>query len=137
MNTKLTDAYNKTRDHITENKNAYIAGASCLVTGLTVGAAIVGRRDIAETINRQKVIVRPIQIGLRNTIGNIHTYVAPVGHRGNLIQVVETGELFASQNQAAAALGCDPSTISKHLAGRFDTVKGVHLASLGENLRPR
>lgn len=54
------------------------------------------------------------------------------GHPGNIIKCVETGEVFASQNRAADALGVSKTALGKHLKGFADSANGYHFELIGE-----
>lgn len=133
----VTEEIAAVKAHLEEHKEAYLAGASCLTVGVGVGAALFGRRQIVDTINKQRVVIRPIQIGIHNTIGNINTIVTPAGHRGDMLQIAETGEILASRTAAAARFATNRTKIARHLSGAVDNIDGYHLVNLGESLAPR
>ena len=54
------------------------------------------------------------------------------GHPGNVIKCVETGEVFASQNRAAAAYGISAKALRNSLRGLKETAGGYHFEFVGE-----
>ena len=58
------------------------------------------------------------------------------GHPGNVIKCVETGEVFASQNRAAAAYGISAKALRNSLRGLKDTAGGYHFEFVGEMPAP-
>ena len=123
----VNDLYTKTRDHITENKNAYVAGVSGLAAGLAIGGAIFHQTG-GSNIARQIVIAGKTG----NVTQNVTQVLVRRGHPGNIVRCIETGETFASQARAAAVNGIDPSIMSRHLKGTLATAKGLHFENLGD-----
>ena len=53
----------------------------------------------------------------------------PSGGRGEIrpVRVIETGNIYENLKECADAIGSDSGNISKHLHGKFDSVKGYHI----------
>ena len=120
--------FNEVKESIKQNKTAYIAGTVGVAIG--VGATLLATHngDQFNTI-AQSVIVN------RSKAKHIEIYQQMLerrGHPGNMILCNETGEIFASQNRAAAANELSASLLSQHLAGKFPTAKGMTFTDLGE-----
>lgn len=119
-----TTKLDRMKTHFANNKRAYITGGVCLLVGSVGGMAIKsGGIQIVDALKVQ--IASP-------TTNNVVQTLARRGHPGNVIQCLETGETFASQNRAAAANGIAPADLSRHLAGVIESVKGLHFTKLGE-----
>ena len=58
------------------------------------------------------------------------------GHPGNVIKCVETGEVFVSQNRAAAAYGISAKALRNSLRGLKETAGGYHFEFVGEMPAP-
>lgn len=123
----VNDLYTKTRDHITENKNAYVAGVSGLAAGLAIGGAIfhqTGGSNIAK------------QVVIAGKTGNVTQNVTQVlvrrGHPGYITRCVETGETYASVARAAQATGVSCTALRQHLKGATAAVGGLHFENLGD-----
>lgn len=120
----------KVKEHVRENKKYYVVGG-VIVGGIAIGTAgyILGSKTAPkEVMNhispRQTLNWKPTQ--------TLEVYVEALGDPGNIIQDMTTGTIYASQRQAAEALGVDPSSVSRHLAGKFPDVKGHILKNLGK-----
>lgn len=116
-----------TKQHIHENYKVYIAAG----VGLVVGAAAVYLAG-----DNQSVTVDSWKIELFKwkspTTNNVETVMVRRGHPGNTIRCNETGELFASQNRAAAVMGISAPRLSEHLSGKNPHVDGYTFTNLGE-----
>lgn len=121
----------KVKEHVRENKKYYVVGG-VIVGGIAIGTAgyILGTKTSPkEVMNhispRQTLNWKPTQ--------TLEVYIEACGDPGNIIQDLTTGTIYASQNQAANALGVDKSAISRHLKGLSDYVAGDHvLQKLGK-----
>ncbi len=114
----------KIKNHVRENKETYINGVICLIT--VTAASYIAFHSDDETISVNGTIN-----GDNNTLVQTVTLVKR-GHPGNVILCNETGEKFASQNRAAAAMGLNPSEVSKQVRGLIPDVKGYTFTNLGE-----
>lgn len=118
------DRYEKVKLHLRENKKYYFIGAGCFVAGATT--VLVFRRADIVTKNVSLLSYKPVQ---SNTV---IVSLARRGHPGNLVRCVETGEVFASQNRAAQALGLGAGNLANHLNAKLPHVKGLHFERMGE-----
>lgn len=76
--------------------------------------------------------VNPKQILAWKSTQTIEVIIEALGDPGNIVQDTTTGTVYASQGQAARALGVDASTVSKHLNGVLPNVRGHVLTKLGK-----
>lgn len=121
------------KNHVRENKKAYIAGGTVVGVGAAVGIGyILGVRTTPKDV---ETLIAP-----SNTINGvawkptqtIEVYVEALGDPGNIVQDLTTGTIYASQRQAATALGVHPGRVSDHLNGRTADVCGHILKKLGK-----
>lgn len=111
------------KTHLRENKKVYIVGGSALLIGFTGGALYAaGGIQIIDSFNFLKWASPHTSF----------TVLIRRGHPGNIVKCIETGELFGSQNHAAAANGMSRSMLSQHLNGKTEAAKGLHFEKLGE-----
>lgn len=125
----MTTQTTKIKQHFKDHKEAYIAGGVCLATGIVIGAVgvlVVKKGGNQTTVAEMTNIVawKPKQI--------IDVYIEALGDPGNVVQDLTTGTIYASQGQAARAIGVSPSTMSQHLSGRVDNLKGHAFIKLGK-----
>lgn len=115
----------KIRTHISENRKVYIAAGVGIAVGAGITAVILKKPEtqIAPKIN---------QILSYKPNATLEVHIEALGDPGNIIQDLTTGTVYASQGQAARELGLSASDISKHLAGKCDSVKGHQFAKLGK-----
>lgn len=116
----------KVSEHLKKHKAAYITGGVCLGVGLGAGVIIAKTQPAVYSKNQ---IVGLVNWKPKQTI---EVFVEALGDPGNIIQDLDTGTIYASQGQAARALGVDPSTVSKHLKGLYDNAGGHTLKNLGK-----
>lgn len=124
----------KIKQHFKDHKEAYIAGGVCLATGVVIGAVTIlvvkkggSPNTVAEINNivpKQIIAWKPKQI--------IDVYIEALGDPGNVVQDLTTGTVYASQGQAARALGVSPSLMSQHLSGKVTNLKGHIFRKLGK-----
>ncbi len=123
----------KIKNHIRENKQIYIGTglgfAAGVITILVVKKLSETDEDNASNENKQVVVAWKTGDVTQNII---QTALSRRGHPGNLILCNETGEVFASQARAAAAMNIWPSNLSSHLNGKNDSVGGYTFTNLGE-----
>jgi hypothetical protein len=125
----------KIKTHFQENKRAYAIAGSCLVIGAAIGAIIVAilaaKNDAA---NNAEIDVENLFCWKPITNSEIVQIHIPMpGNSGNAVQCVETGTVYASQNEAARAMNVDRATVSRHMNGLIDFVDGFTLRKLTEN----
>jgi hypothetical protein len=129
----MSEKTDKIKKHFRDHKEAYITGGVCLVVGAAVTYLVMKGDDILASDESVKLI-NAIH---GNTVnGDMHNTIITIlerrGHPGNMVLCKETGEVFASQARAAAANGISGSSLSQHLAGLKDSVKGLTFENLGE-----
>lgn len=126
------------KNHVREHKKAYVVGGTVAAVGVAAGVGyILGVRTTPKNV---ETLVAP-----SNTINGlawkptqtIEVVVEALGDPGNIIQDLNTGTIYASQNQAAKALGVDKSVITRHLQGTLETAKGHKLVKLGKACVPQ
>lgn len=114
MNTRIE----KIKNHIANHKEIYIAVAITSVTTAAITILIVQRAQINSSV-AQKAIISWKPVMEQNT----NVIIQAPGNSGNVLQD-DLGNIFASQNSAAKALGVDPKSIREHLQGRSSDVAG-------------
>ncbi|AVO25294.1 hypothetical protein PBI_GRAVY_54 [Gordonia phage Gravy] len=122
------NALDKVKVHIQENKKVYIVGGVCLAAGLVGGVLIVKGHQPPPI----KVQPKINQILSWKPEAKLEVYIEALGDPGNIIQDTTTGTIYASQGEAARALGVYPARISEHLAGKLEHVQGHVLQNLGK-----
>lgn len=128
----------KVKAHVQENKKYYIIGG-VVVGGIAIGTSgyILGMKVspknvenlVAPSIKQQGLVVWKPE-------ATLEVYIEALGDPGNIIQDTTTGTIYASQNQAAKALGVAGSRVSKHLNGLLSDVDGHTLVRLGKAAVP-
>ena len=135
MKTKQTVGQ-KMKSHIKKHKTKYIVGG-----GITVGVGVgiyIGKRiglEVDEESIKSKLELTNVAIGKDVSITNNITYITQLvkrGHAGNVLRCNETGELFASQNRAAEAMGIGKTKLSEYMNGKRTDVDGYTFENLGE-----
>lgn len=125
----------KIKEHWNNHKEKYYIGAIAFLYGAAIGATLVinsKNKQIAEMMNSAN-ISNYQGIAINSPIHNdisieIYSKVDP----GWIVQDVESGTIYASQNEAARALGVSPTTVSGHLTGKFDNAGGRKLARIAK-----
>jgi hypothetical protein len=116
-------ANSRFRNHFTkESIKGHFQRNGKLYIGLGAGALAV-----VMLTNRDSV--RVYVLGHHNTVTTI---LERRGHPGFMVRCKETGEVWASQNRAAACMNISESELSKHLNGLTNHVKGKTFERLGE-----
>ncbi|WKW86840.1 hypothetical protein SEA_CONLEY_54 [Gordonia phage Conley] len=128
------NAFDKVKTHIQENKKVYIVGG--VIVG---GSAALAGAYILGTKTSPKEVENLVAPSIRQNAGliwksppTIEVHIEALGDPGNIIQDLTTGKIYASQNQAAKAVGATASQISKHLAGQTNFVNGHEFVKLGK-----
>ena len=124
MKEALGEKYQQVKDHVRENKTVYVA---CGVTAVVSVAGTLLAVKSSTVVN-----ARAIQLLTYKSVQTIDVHVEALGDPGNIVQDLTTGIIYASQGQAARALGVAPSRISDHLNGRTPHVMGTQLKVLGK-----
>ena len=115
-------------EHVSKNRMAYILGGLGIL-GTLVGHGL-GTRPIRMT---NSDVIQGIAIKSPVTIDrSLRVVVNAIGDPGNVIQDLTTGIIYASQGQAARALGVNPSVVSRHLNGKIPDVAGHIFKVLGK-----
>ena len=123
------------KKHIANHKRAYIiAGAVVGVAAVGVGGYILGTKTVPRELETlTKIEPKISQSGfVWKSPPTINITVEALGDPGNIIQDVTTGTIYASQRQAADALGVYPSRVSEHLKGAREHIDGHKLINLGK-----
>ena len=102
------------------------------MTAGTVAGVVLGAVVTVVVGKNPQVVNKPIQILTWKSKQVIEVYIEALGDPGNVIQDVETGIIYASQNQAARELGINPARISQQLHGIIDHAKGHKFVILGK-----
>lgn len=125
----MNERIEKVKKHVKENRKVYIAA----IAGVAVGAVgVIVLKDTPTMVS----IKETLNFKWRSpTTNNVIVFPA-LGDPGNVVQVVETGTIYASQGQAARELGVSATEISQHLNGKNPDVRGKHLKVLGKAGQP-
>ncbi|WNM72513.1 hypothetical protein SEA_ARTORIAS_44 [Gordonia phage Artorias] len=123
----------KVKKHVQDNKKYYLVGG-VVVTIVAAGTTgyILGTKTSPKEVMNQ---ISPKQQGfvVWKPTQTLEVYIEACGDPGNIIQDLTTGTIYASQNQAAAALGVDKAAVSRHLKGLSNHVGDGHvLQKLGK-----
>ncbi len=121
----MHDRIEKIQNHFKENKTVYLAGA---------GGVVIGAIGVFVTSGGGVQIVDSMKLTLVNwkSPHTSQTVMIRRGHPGNIIRCDQTGELFASQARAAKANNISGASLSMHLRGLKENVKGLTFNNLGE-----
>lgn len=117
---------NKFTTHFKNNKKVYITGGVCLVVG-AVGAILLTRNPADMNVDNKIQ-----QILSWKPEATLEVYIEALGDPGNIVQDTTTGTIYASQGQAAKAIGVKPSDMSKHLNGVRAHLDGHIFEKLGK-----
>lgn len=114
------------KNHLRDNKKVYIAAT----VGVVVGAVsvVLLKRNPTEMSVDNKIQ----QIFSWKPQAKIEVYIEALGDPGNIVQDTTTGTIYASQNQAARALGLCKSQVSQYLNGKNVDLNGHDLIKLGK-----
>lgn len=115
----------KFRTHISENKVAYIAGATGVIVGAAAATIFLKQADV-------QIAPKIQQILSYKPTATLQVHIEALGDPGNIIQDMTTGTIYASQGQAARELGVNAARISENLAGKIPDVKGHTFKLLGK-----
>lgn len=127
MNTRLE----RIKEHLAENKWAYISGSAIAVTAF--GAGVLVSPKAVPIVDSFKVTL--LSFSWKSPTTNITTNIIEArADRGHIVKILETDQKFGSINSAASSLGVGRRAVQQCLRGERDTVNGLHLVDLGENL---
>lgn len=121
--------FESVKNHLRNNKVTYIA---CGVTAVVVAGTTCIILKKPSLVSNTAIQILPWK-----SPQTIEIYVEALGDPGNIIQDLVTGTVYASQNEAARALGVNQGLISRHLAGKLADVKGHTFAKLGKAIVPQ
>jgi hypothetical protein len=126
VETEEESTWSRTKRHFRDNKKVYIAGGIGLAIG-AAAAALLGKKSgpalqVASINHSPGATIRQ----------HLEVHIEALGDPGNIIQDLDTGTIYASQNQAAEALGVSRSRISSHVNGHIPDADGHRLAKLGK-----
>ncbi len=119
---------NAVRAHFEEHREAYIAGAACLLAGAVGATTVVARKPDILAANKIIALLawKPTQILEQ------HVIQIKRGRPGNPVRCVQTGSVFPSQGEAARSMGLSPGNLSQHLNGKYKHVGGYTFNRLEE-----
>lgn len=127
------NAFDQIKKHVQDNKKYYIIG------GVVVGLAAAGTAGyILGTKTAPKEVENLVAPSIRQSgfvwksPPTLEVHIEALGDPGNIIQDMTTGTIYASQGEAARALGVYPARISEHLTGKLEHVQGHILKNLGK-----
>ena len=109
------------KKHFKKNKVVYISTACGVGVGLVAGVLI-----------SKNVVNKTTVAEMKNVVAVIEVTIEALGDPGNVVQDTTTGIIYASQNQAAKALGVSTSMVSQHLSGKFKHLNGHTFTKLGK-----
>ena len=125
------------KNHVRENKKAYLIGGGVVVVGAAAGVGyILGVRTTPKNVETLVAPSNTINGLAWKPVQTIEVVVEALGDPGNIVQDLTTGTIYASQRQAATALGVHPGRVSDHLNGRTANVAGHVLQKLGKAAVP-
>lgn len=137
--TVVEDKIDQVRAHIYKNRRSYaIAGGVVGVTAIGVAGYFLGARTGPKSVE-QIIRVEPKvkQLLSWKPVATIEITIEALGDPGNIIQDITTGTIYASQNQAAKALGVSKTAVYRNLKGESDLIGGTHkLVNLGKAYVP-
>ena len=123
----------KLKGHFKKYQHVYILAGVILVSvgaGVLIGRSINARKMI-KIIGDGAVSLIDSQIDTAMISPTVNIHLERRGHPGYLVQCLETGEVFASQNRAADVFGFARTQMSNHLNARTPDIKGLHFQRLG------
>lgn len=116
----------KIKNHLKNNKHTYIVGAGTFVLGIVTTMWLVQRGNLY-------LIKADEGVGILNN-GNDNTFITNyINHRGrpgNPVRCDQTLDVFKSQELAAIANAVSESSLSQHLNGRKEAIKGLTFTRL-------
>jgi hypothetical protein len=125
----ISTAASTVKTHVKKHKEAYVVGA--VATGVIVVGAVIAFKSGVVTLNVTDSANIAINSPKTNVVNNITNVAVSNGHLSKIVQNVDTGEWFASQAEAARAIGVDPSAISRHFSRGEKLPDGVQLIRRG------
>lgn len=123
---KESPAYQRVMIHFEDNGKIYLGIGGGLVAGYLLHSQRAEVMIAPVTKNQAVMQYKP----MANNI--VVTNVVRRGHPGNIVKCVDTGEVFASQRRAAAAMGVPRYEMYEHLKGELETAGGHIFEKIGE-----
>ena len=108
------------KNHVRENKKAYVVGASCLAVGLLGGVALAKSGDISIVASGDKNQI----VGKAKTVNQVMIELVERSTPSKPVHLVGTNLYFSSMSEAARETGHSLSMISKNVKGQIPNVKG-------------
>lgn len=112
------------KNHVRENKKAYIIGGSAAAAGIAAGLILGYRGQIS--------IANPAVINYKPVANTVQVQMTRPGPKAFVVQCVETQEVWPSIRQAAKDLGIDRGALAKHLAGEYASAAGKTFTKVAE-----
>lgn len=125
----------KIKTHVNEHKKVYVVGATCLTIGVLGTLAVVRTGAISfNPVGDSNAVVAPSvnQVLSWKPSSVLEVHIEALGDPGNIVQDLTTGTIYASQGQAAKAVGATSGQMSKHLSGATNFVNGHAFVKLGK-----
>lgn len=122
----------KIKQHFTNNIDLYIVGSVCIVVSAGVTYYFTRQSGVPEAITNIAPKISNVICWKPTSNQTVEVFIEALGDPGNIIQDITTGTVYASQGQAAKALGVYPSMITRHLQGSIPDVKGHVFEKLGK-----
>jgi len=128
----------KVKTHLKENKTIYIsAGVTAVLAGITYAivrelhTTLDAGVDCPEREPMGSLIFSNSLFGssTNNVVTTIHT--GSKGNSGFVTKCIETGEIFATQGDAARAFGIPEEFMSKHLNYGRELFEDLHFERVG------
>ena len=121
------------KKHVNNHKKAYIIAGSVVGVGaVAAGSYILGTKSVAQNVETWVAPKNTINGVAWKPIQTIEVTVEALGDPGNIIQDLTTGTIYASQSQAAKALGVSRAAISRSVNGLSELSNGHKLVNLGK-----
>lgn len=108
------------KNHVRENKKAYIVGASCLAVGFLGGVALVKSGDISIVASGDNNQI----VGKAKTVNQVMIEMVERSTPSKPVHLVGTNLYFNSMSEAARETGHSLSMISKNVKGQIPNIKG-------------
>lgn len=126
------------KTHVREHKKAYVIGGTVAAAGVAAGVGyILGARTTPKNVETLVAPANTINGLAWKPTQTIEVVVEALGDPGNIIQDLTTGTIYASQNQAAKALGVPAARISECVNGARAHVNGHNFVKLGKAMVPQ
>jgi len=119
-----TSKIEKMRRHIKENKSVYIGTISGVIAGAVVVSIVMLRTRSRTTQINTGCAVNNIETDVTNIYQLVSRFGNKLGHPGNAVLDLNTGERWEAQHLAAKNLGVSDSRLSKHLNGDKPNLNG-------------